>query len=116
MTSTSTDVVEIQQEFLRRGSQGRHELGTVTDEARGEASLAPRYGYAAQSPDNRELARTVASRGLAARGWAVADPEATDVADLDLQATGPLLAVLSLRRNVHRIVIAEQKDAAGARS
>jgi len=117
---TSTDVVEIQQEYLRRGSEGRHEIVTLTDEelaaVDGEESVAPRYWYAARSPDDRELARTVASRGLAARGWAVADPDATSVSDLDLHPTGPLLAVLSLRRSVHRIVLAEQKDAAGARS
>lgn len=116
----TTDVVEIQQEFLRRGAESRYEIITLTDEelaaVDGEDSVAPRYWYAAQSPVDRDLARAVASRGLAARGWATADPAATDVGDLDLQPTGPLLAVLSLRRNVRRIVVCEQKDAAGARS
>ena len=53
-------VVEAQ-EFLRRGSEGRHEIVTLTDDelaaVDGEAGVAPRYWYQAQSPADRELAR-----------------------------------------------------------
>lgn len=86
---------------------------TLTDEeivaVDGEESVAPRFWYDAQPPASRQLAVTVAARGLVARGWAIADPTATRLDDLALEPVGPLLAVLGLRRPASFIVLAEQR-------
>lgn len=93
---------------------------TLTDEeivaVDGLESVAPRLWYDAQPEASRAIAVEVAARGLAARGWATADPTASSVADLGLEAVGPLRAVLGLRRPVRFVVLAEQRTAVDARA
>lgn len=93
---------------------------TLTDEeivaVDGLESVAPRLWYDAQPEAVRATAVEVAARGLAARGWASADPTATSAADLGLEAVGPLRAVLGLRRPARSVLVAEQRTAAGTRA
>lgn len=106
-------VLALREGYLDSGRESPYQVVTLTDEeivaVDGTESVAPRFWYDAQPPAAREVAVAVASRGLVARGWAAANPMAESVADLGLEAAGPLLAVLGLRRTARLIVLAEQK-------
>jgi len=110
---TDEDVARLREQYLDAGRREPHQVVTLTDEEivaiDGVETVAPRFWYDAQPEPARATAVAVAARGLVARGWAAADPTATTVDDLALQAVGPLLAVLALRREARLVLLAEQQ-------
>ena len=66
---TSTDVVEIQQEYLRRGSEGRHEIVALTDEelAAVDGEEERRPALLVRRPDAPTIASSLARSRRA--GW-----------------------------------------------
>jgi len=108
--------------LLMSAADSREVVAAFTDEelvaldGLGEEQVAPALWLDTQPADRRELAATVAMRGLIARGLVAAIDDHQEADRVVLSMPDEVMATLAMRRSASSILIAEQQTDSGKRA